>query len=167
MLRLELRLAIALCCAALAIGSVGVHAQRPAQQRVPAVVLDAVIRYRRAWLADSTRFDACSVWEWTGGGAVSAGVANPARVLLVPEGNGCARGRVSMAAQAARHVVVVDSAAVSDSVARVTVTVRHGEYTHRETFSLVPHRGGTAWGVRDVKLWGAIQSSPPPRGPMR
>jgi hypothetical protein len=165
--KLELRHSIALCCISLALGAAGVHAQSSTQKRVPAAVLDAVIRYRRAWLADSTRFDACSVWEWTGGGTnLSPGGADPARVLLVPEGNGCVRGRVSTVAQAARRVVVVDSAAV-DSVARVTVTVRHGEYTHRETFSLVPHRAGATWGVRDVKLWGAIQSSPPPRGPRR
>ncbi|HET7232184.1 MAG TPA: hypothetical protein VFJ16_19410 [Longimicrobium sp.] len=90
-------------------------------------------------------------------------MANPSRVLLGHSTEGCTPGRVSPAARAARHVVVVDSVSVTDSLARVQVTVRHGEYVHRETFTLAPHRVGTSWGVRDVRLWGAMQSTPPRR----
>jgi hypothetical protein len=139
-----------------------VAAQRPAQQQSgPVEIVSTVIRYRTAWLADSARFDACSVSAWTGGDGL--GIANAERVLLGRADNDCVRGRVSTVAQLAGHVVVVDSVAITDSIARVRLTVRHGEYTHHETFILVPHVGSVSWGVRDVNLWGAMQSSRPRR----
>jgi hypothetical protein len=139
-------------------------AQEAGRPPAAARVIDAVIRYRMAWMADSARFDACSVAEWTGSTASEhTGVSNPERVLLGRAGERCVRGRVSLAARSAAHVVVVDSVALLDSSASVQLTVRHGEYTHREAFTLILHPGPGTWGVRDVRLRGAVQSSPPRR----
>jgi hypothetical protein len=155
---LELIVKTVLLALAASTAALPARAQQPNPPRVPSQLFDAVIRYRSAWMADSARFEACSVSRWTNGR-----VANASRVLLEGAANEpCVPRRVSPAAQAARHVVVVDSVAATDSVARVLITVRHGEYTHRETFRLTPHRAGGTWGVRDVTLWGAVQSSPPP-----
>ena len=166
--RLKVRWSIARCCLGLDLGLLttasSLGAQDAARPSPHARILNAVIRYRTAWLADSTPFDACSVAQWAAPGAeLLRGVPHPERVLLGVPGDGCEGRRLSPAAQAARHVVVVDSVAVSDSAATVRVSVRHGEYAHFETFSLVAHSGDAVWAVREVRLWGAIQSSPPPR----
>ena len=163
---LESRGSIARCCLGLVLlttaSSLG--AQEAARASPHARILNAVIRYRTAWLADYTPFDACSVAQWAGPAAeLLRGVPHAERVLLGAPGDGCTARRVSPAAQAARHVVVVDSVAVSDSAATVRVSVRHGEYAHYETFSLAAHPADAAWAVREVRLWGAVQSSPPPR----
>jgi hypothetical protein len=157
---LELRRTAALCFLGIVLAGAGVAAQR--RDAVPARAVDAVIRYRRSWMADTTRFDACSVAEWT---SIEQGVQNPGRVLLGAAGEGCVRGRLSPAAQGARHLVVLDSAVASDSAAQVVVVVRRGEYTHRETFSLVYHRVPGTWAIREVRLWGSMQASPAARDP--
>ena len=160
-----MRRTIAFCWlgSALIVGSQS--AQEPGRQQVvPAPVFNTVIRFRRAWLADSTRFDACSVSRWIGRGSDGTPpVMNPERVLLGQGGAECVPGRLSPAAQAAQHVVVVHSVVPSDSVTRVQVSVRHGDYRHFETFSLIPHRMRGTWGVREVRVWGAIVVSPPHR----
>ncbi|HEX8243708.1 MAG TPA: hypothetical protein VF541_09435 [Longimicrobium sp.] len=166
---LESRGSIARCCLGLVLlttaSSLG--AQEAARASPHARILNAVIRYRTAWLADYTPFEACSVARWAGSPAADLlrGVANPERVLLGRSGEGCVRGRLSPDAEGVQHRVVLDSVVVSDSIATVRLSVRHGEYTHYEAFSVVPQEGGTRWGVREARIWGAIQSSPPPRRP--
>jgi hypothetical protein len=43
---------------------------------------------------------------------------------------------------------------------RVHVTVIRGEWVHREDFSLGSHSPGSLPGVREVRLWGAVQARP-------
>jgi hypothetical protein len=159
----ELMRTILILALAVVSSASGAAAQTPSTRPATSVV-NAVISYRRSFLADTTRFDACSVYDWTARQPqFPTGTANAERVLLGVAGEACAHGRVSPAAQAVRHVVLVDSATVSGSRAVVLLTVRHGEYTHHETFTLVGHNGGATWGVSDVRLWGSIQSSPAPQ----
>jgi hypothetical protein len=154
---------LALCAVAICASTVA--AQAPST-RAETKVVNAVVGYRRSFLGDTTRFDACSVFDRTGRQAqFPQGTHNPDRVLLGVATDRCVQGRVSASAQAARHVVVVDSVSVSDSRGVVLLTVRHGEYSHRETFTLVPRAGGATWGVTEVRLWGGIQSTPPPPRP--
>lgn len=135
-----------------------------ATQRAPSPALravDAAIAYRLAWLGDSTRFDACSVYDVTGRPrGFPAGLTSSTR-LLGRASEACPHGRVSPSAQQAPRVVIVDTVVVSDETARVSLTVRRGEYTHRERFEMRMRAASGTWGVDRVTLWGAVQSSAP------
>lgn len=69
--------------------------------------VDAVIAYRRSWMADTTPVDACSVARHIGRDA-AAHLAHGA-VLVGATDTTCTARRLSCTAQAEKNVVVVDS----------------------------------------------------------
>lgn len=122
--------------------------------------VDAVIGFRRGPMGDTLMFDACTVFT---------AARRPERF---PDGIGQANRPAldrpgprpcDFTEQPARlpYRVYVDSLVLSDSVGSMYLTVRRGEWLHREMFVLPRLRGGR-WGVREVRIWGAIQIMPPP-----
>jgi hypothetical protein len=75
--------------------------------------------------------------------------ANRANPLQVDRPSACPTG------------LYVDALALSDTIGYVYLTVRRGEWVHRETFTLPRLRHG-GWGVREARVWGAMQFLPPP-----
>lgn len=150
-----------LLLAIVAIGAAWSSGKTPPRETA---ALNAAISYRRWWLEDTTRFDACSAYIAAGRPSdFPAGIHEPGRVLLGTAGPHCSRERLSPPADTARRVVLVDSLALSDSTGRMTVTVRTRIGTHRETYDLIADTGGRVWFVTNAHLWGHIETSPPPR----
>ena len=146
----------AVMCAALA-GTASTQAVR----QVSPAIMEAVIAYHTYWMGDSAPFDGCSVGRWTTGPSVrSAG-----RLIGGAPGETCTPGRLAPGAIGAAHLVYVDTALVTDSLTQVRLNVRHGEYTHQELFSLVRRAADGEWIIRDVRVWGQIQSYPAPVQP--
>jgi hypothetical protein len=132
-----------------------------------AKAISSVMSYRAAVLGDTaTKFDACTVAQQVGAEAeeIAAKFAQPVRGMLVLP---C----VPVAEHGARRVVLVDSVARSEGgMAKVYITVVLGEWIHREDYSLVLHASDPPiMAVREVRLWGALQSYPrrPPRNSNR
>ncbi|HEU4562778.1 MAG TPA: hypothetical protein VFS20_33420 [Longimicrobium sp.] len=139
-----------------------------AQSAAPtaAAALNRVISYRHAWMGDSTRVDACGAFESLGRPSTfPAGLTDPQRRFFSTSVGDCMPGRLSPAAQAAGRFVHVDSISTTHLTATVILTVRRGEYTHRETYSLVGRSESEGLRVSDVRFWGATQSTSPPRQP--
>lgn len=125
--------------------------------------VDEVIAYRRLVMADTLTFDACLLFKATresedfprGIGDANRGALD----RLDP--------RPCDAADAPARFprrVYVDSIVLMDSIGSVYLTVRRGEWLHRETFTLARISAGE-WSTRDVRIWGAIQVAPPPPRP--
>jgi hypothetical protein len=118
-----------------------------------AEALFSIMVYRMSVLGDTaTKFDGCSL----------------ARVLEVePEHVGAAlpegvRGMIApcpgVAERGTRNVVLVDSLRRDQNTeGKAYVTIVLGEWVHREDYSFVP---GPRVAVREVRLWGAVQSYP-------
>jgi hypothetical protein len=115
--------------------------------------LFSIITYRMSVLGDTVaKFDGCSLAR-----ALEAEPENVAAPL--PE---AVRGMIApcsaVAERGTRKVVQVDSlrhGPNADGTAYVTVVL--GEWVHREDYFFVP---GPRAAVREVRLWGAIQSYP-------
>jgi hypothetical protein len=131
-------------------------------------VIGAVIEYRLNWLGDSTKFDACRAFRVAGEPAdFPAGIRSQAHRLLDERDDPCRRHSASRQTEEnKRRIVLVDSLIQRDSMTYVFLTVRRGEKTHRENYTMrVAPAGGFA-GVKSVTLWGAIQVHQP-RQPSR
>lgn len=122
---------------------------------------DAVIGFRRTVMADTLKFDACSVFSATGRPADFPAGIGPANLPALDRRGPNPCGTPELPARLP-YRVYVDSLALTDSVGHVYLTVRRGELVHRETFLLPRIPGG--WGVREARIWGAIQVVPPPPG---
>lgn len=116
------------------------------------VAVSSVIDYRVSVLADTTaKFDACRIARVAGG---VERLAQPVRRWVAP----CEAADAHQPGN--RHLVLVDSVTGSEGEALAYVTVIRGEWVHRENYALAPHAGGPFMGVREVKLWGAVQAYP-------
>ncbi|HEX6751406.1 MAG TPA: hypothetical protein VF092_29210 [Longimicrobium sp.] len=124
--------------------------------------LSAVMSFRGAWLADSTRFDGCSVARLLGPPAEYMGVILPPMRRMIDTTGPCG-APAGEPVRRARPTVWLDSLTVADSVAYVSVTVLRGELTHRERYTLTGWRPGLPWAVVDMHLWGASQQHFRPR----
>ncbi|HET7460697.1 MAG TPA: hypothetical protein VFJ82_05600 [Longimicrobium sp.] len=151
--------------AAILLAPSGARSQdRAVTRRVAA--LNAVIDYRLNWMNDSTTFDACSVYRTVGPPQqVAAGLLLAFRGWFTATAQPCASTPVDRNRE---RRVLVDSLTVTDSTARVYVTVRRGEQTHNEAYDLF-RPGSDTWAVRQVVLSRAIRNywirrgaSPPP-----
>lgn len=125
----------------------------------PAGAVSVVMEYRAGWMEDSTAFDACSIQRALGGpGGQPLSLSSSAtRLLHGSETNPCATS-----SRAERRIVRVDSLSTSDSAAVVHLMVVKGERVHREVFTLRALPQAPGWGVRDVRLWGALRLHAPP-----
>jgi len=152
----ELVIRMAAVLAALGFGS---WTESPRQENLATAAVDAVIGFRRTVMADTLRFDACSVFTATGRLADFPAGIGPANLPVLDRQGPRPCDTAEMPARFV-HRVYVDSLALSDSVGFVYLTIRRGESMHRETFTLPYVRGG--WGVREARIWGAFQFIPPP-----
>lgn len=119
--------------------------------------VSTVMDYRRTYLDDALPFDACTVRRVLGGGGENfvARLVSHVRGMLDDPQTPCPRQFTQ-----GRSVVLVDSVQVADSIAHVYLTVLRGELVHRETYLLNPASTAVYMGVREVKLWGAVQAYP-------
>ena len=124
-----------------------------AAQEWKANAISSVMHYRASVLGDTTaKFDGCRVGQHLGADAARPLIAEPVRRMLGP-----------CDPSGDRYTVRVDSlsrAATDVGNVMVYLTVIRGEWVHREDFALVPHTGGWLMGVREARLWGAVQSYP-------
>lgn len=142
--------------------TVGAGAAQTGQDNSILAAMDAVIGFRRGPMGDTLRFDACTVFRAAGGPErFPNGIGEANRPALDQPGPHPCDSTVQPARFPYR--VYVDSLVLSESVGSMYLTVRRGEWLHRETFVLPRLRGGR-WGVREVRIWGAIQVVPPPHG---
>ena len=108
------------------------RAQTQARALAPSAAVRAVIEYRRLFLNDSSRLDACSLERALGGQVSPAALGAIATGMIAPN-SGCQ----AVAAGAGRGIPVhVISVGPADSVVSVKLAVQHGEYFHVETFSV-------------------------------
>lgn len=128
--------------------------------------VNTVVDFRLNWVGDETPFNACSVYTATG-----RPVDFPAGVLP-PLARGLDRttapcdGRIPGIPGAWIPEVLVDSIAVRGETATVYLTVRKGEISYHEVYSLV-NPSARRWGMNEVRTWGATREYPvrPPASP--
>lgn len=120
--------------------------------------VDAVIGFRRTAMADTLKFDACTVFTASGRPADFPAGLRPANIGALDR-QGAAPCATQHAPDRLPDRVYVDSVALGDSIGHVYLTVRRGEWVHRETFTL-PSLPGGRWGVREARIWGALQVAP-------
>jgi hypothetical protein len=153
--------------AVLAATGLGAAAALARQDRAATSAVDAVIGYRRTVMADTLKFDACTIFAATGQPADFPTGIGPANLPTLDRRDARPCDVVDPPVRLP-YRVYVDSLSLSDSIGHVYLTVRRGESLHRETFTLPRLRHG-GWGVREARIWGAIQFLPPraPDGPDR
>lgn len=129
----------------LAVASLGAGATLARQDNLAIGAVDAVIGYRRTVMADTLKFDACTIFAATGQPADFPAGIGPANLPTLDrrDARPC---DVADPPVRLPYRVYVDSLALSDSIGHVYVTVRRGESLHRETFTLRRLRHG-GWGV--------------------
>ena len=146
---------------ALAMGSTPARAQ----QTKEAALVNAVLDHRAHWLGDSTRFDACSVYNALGRPAnFPAGLDTSLVRLLDRVREPCANDSARVVVRWPRRFVSVES--VSSGGPRVILRVVKGEYSWRETYTLRtwPNAARRGVSVAEVRTWGLLQSHPVPPG---
>jgi hypothetical protein len=121
--------------------------------------VNTVLDFRLNWVGDATPFNACSVYTLTGRPAdFPAGILTPLARGLDRTGPPCER-RAPNVAGAWTPEVLVDSISVHDTTATVYLTVRKGEISYFEVYSLV-NPSATRWGLNEVRTWGAVREYP-------
>ena len=115
--------------------------------------LNAVLRYRLYWLADSTVFDACRVYTVLNRPAtLGPMIETPFRRLVNAE-KPC-----DEPVRAVRDLVLLKSITVDKIAATVSLSIQHGDYIHDETYHLL----GPPWLVDSVVIRGAVTITRPP-----
>ena len=119
--------------------------------------VSTVMDYRRTYLDDTLPFEACTVRRVLGVGAGDfvTRLVSHVRGMLDDAESPCPRPPTR-----GRHVVLVDSLQLTDSIAQVHLTVIRGELIHREAYVLSSASTAVYMGVREVKLWGHSQAYP-------
>jgi hypothetical protein len=121
--------------------------------------------FRRSALADSLRFDACSVYERTGQPGRMADRIRPGLRSLLDSsvGRPCMEADSATAAARAGQRVRVDSVVTTDSTAEVHLHVRRGGWRYTETYYLAARPGNDGWSLREVRMSPPLHTTPPPR----
>ena len=120
-----------------------------------------VIAFRVNWMGDSTPFNACSVYRAAERPVnFPEGISLPLRSALDQTATPCEGRRSSGVPGAWTPEVTVDSVTLAgDTAAVVFVTVRKGEISYFEEYSLRSARPGH-WSVPEVRIWGALREYP-------
>lgn len=146
---------LALFC--LATDAADAGCQTPVSREIAAV--NTVLDFRLNWVGDTTPFNACSVYMAAGNPAdFPAGILPPLARGLDRAGAPC-EGRISGTPGAWTPEVLVDSIAVRGETATVYVTVRKGEISYYEEYSLV-NPMANRWGMNQVRTYGAMREYP-------
>jgi hypothetical protein len=138
----------------------------PAQERVYVAEINAVMFHRAHLLGDTTRFDACSVFEKVGSPATfPAGIDPVLTPVLDRTVEPCAGGdSTRVMVRWPPRFVRVDSV----SAGRVVLTVRKGDYSYREAYLLRPQQNGerVSATILEVRTYGFVHGRlVPPRRP--
>lgn len=129
--------------------------------RTKIAAANEAIAFRVNWIGDATPFDACSVYRATGQPATfPEGISPPLRRVLDPSGNSPCAGHPPPGVPGAwRPHVALDSVMIAGDTASVFVTVRKGEISYFERYTLVAATIG-GWSAREVRIWGAMREYP-------
>lgn len=121
--------------------------------------VNTVLDFRLNWMGDATPFNACSVYTATGSPEdFPAGILPPLARGLDRSSAQC-EGRAPGTPGAWTPEVVVDSIAIHGETAAVYLTVRKGELSYHEEYSLV-NPSATRWGMQEVRTYGAFREYP-------
>lgn len=140
-----------------ALGLSAVHVSAQGSTATPKVAaLNAVLDYRFNWMRDTTAFDACSVYRVVGSPEqVASGLLPAFRERFAASARPCDDGATVDPRREMR--VLVDSLSLTDTTARVYLTVRRGEQTVQEEYQLV-NPTPLRWGVDRIVLSGNIRN---------
>lgn len=118
-----------------------------------------VIGFRVNWMGDATPFDACSIYQAAERPAgFPEGISPPLRRALDRTENPCETRSPGVPGAWTPHVSV-DSMVISGDTAAVFVTVRKGEISYYEDYSLVSTLPGQ-WSTCEVRVRGAMREYP-------
>lgn len=132
-----------------------------AQEPKNMAIVNAVLDHRANWIGDSTRVDACSVYEALGRpDDFPAGIRPDLLRLLDRTRDPCADDTTRIAVRRPQRFVRLDTLqAGGGATPYVALTIEKGPYSYRERYTLeAEERGGTflAW-VRDVRTYFLLQ----------
>jgi hypothetical protein len=120
---------------------------------------NAVIGFRVNWMGDATPFNSCSVFQAAERPAdFPEGISPPLRRVLDRSESPC-ENRAPQIPGRWTPEVAVDSVVVSGDTATVFATVRKGEMSYFEEYSVVRGQPGQ-WSTREVRIWGALREYP-------
>jgi hypothetical protein len=121
--------------------------------------VNGVIGFRVNWMGDAMPFDACSIYQVAERPAdFPEGISPPLRRALDRTERPC-ENRAPGIPGAWTPAVTVDSMAISGDTAAVFATVRKGEISYHEEYTLVRGLPGR-WSTREVRIWGALREYP-------
>jgi hypothetical protein len=163
---LELRIPASMIAGLMMLGLAAVPAG--AQQAKNVAIVNAVLDHRAHWVGDSTRVDACSVYEALGRPANFPAGINPNLIpLLDRTRDPCAADSARVTVRWPPRFVRMDTLQANGSAGPyVALTIVKGEYRYREHYTLRTWQsGGTIGaGVREVRTYGLLQAHlVPPR----
>ena len=122
--------------------------------------VNTVLDFRLNWVGDATPFNACSVYKATGSRAdFPAGILPPLARGLDRSSAPCDDRIPPGTPGTSTAEVLVDSITVCGETATVHLTVRKGELTYHEEYSLV-NPTTTRWGMNEVRTFGAVREYP-------
>jgi hypothetical protein len=121
--------------------------------------VNTVLDFRLNWMGDATPFNACSVYAATGRRTDFPAGILPPLVRGLDRTTAPCEGRNPGIPGAWTPEILVDSVAVHGETAKVYVTVRKGEISYFEEYSLV-NPSATRWGMNEVRTWGAMREYP-------
>lgn len=129
--------------------------------RTKITAANEAIAFRVNWMGDATPFNACSIYRATGQPATfPEGISPPLRRALDQSGGSpCANDPSPGVPGAWTPRVSVDSVVIARDTASVFATVRKGEVSYSERYTLVASAGG-GWSAREVRIWGAMREYP-------
>lgn len=142
------------------LGAATMTAEGSCQAPSPEVAaINAVMDWRLNWMGDPTPFNACTVYMAAGEWKDFPSGIRPGLIRGLDRTSAPCDGRTPERAGAWRPAVAVDSVVVQGERATVYVTVRKGELSYHETYSLV-NPSPSGWGVSEVRTWGGLREYP-------
>ncbi|HEX6749269.1 MAG TPA: hypothetical protein VF092_18370 [Longimicrobium sp.] len=151
-----------LCALAIGVATIA-GANAAGAQRKEIAYLNAVMQFRAFVVRDTTRFDACSVYNAVGRPAdFPAGFDRSVLPLLDRTVNPCGADSTRVAVRWPPRFVRVERVVVAPEAngPHVVLAVRKYEYSYREAFRVNPV--GTRANVSEVRTYGILQSLPIP-----
>jgi hypothetical protein len=132
--------------------------------KVPTELLNRVLHYRINFVESSTPFEACSLYR-----AMATPTDFPdsffpgvQRLLSQRDSGQCLASPSSAqlppsGAPSDRRVVRLDETNLDDTTAMLRFTVMVGEMVHHEDYTAIRESPTASWGVKEVRIWGAMQ----------